>query len=165
MSTFPSQIQYVQRVVDDQMRRCLGFMPTVLVEGPRGCGKTTTARRFASSELLLDEDATARGHAEYSTLPLHDGPFPMLIDEWQLAPAIWNRVRRVSDDLQRPGRFILTGSADPTDDSTRHSGAGRVTRMRMRPMSLYETGDSNGAVSISALLTGGICSALQPLRG
>ena len=142
------------------MRRCLGFMPTVLVEGPRGCGKTTTARRFADSELLLDDDAAARGHAEHGTLPLHNGPFPMLIDEWQLAPAVWNRVRHASDDMQSPGRFILTGSANPADDATRHSGAGRVTRVRMRPMSLYETGDSSGSVSLSTLLAGGVCLAL-----
>ena len=159
MSTLFGHFQYAPRVVDDQIRRCLGFMPTVLIEGPRGCGKTTTARGFADSELLLDSDSAAREHAEHGTLPLHDGPFPMLIDEWQLAPAVWNRVRRASDDMQTPGRFILTGSADPADDTTRHSGAGRVVRVRMRPMSLHETGDSTGAVSLSALLAGGVCSA------
>ena len=161
MSTLPDRFRYAPRVVDGQMGRYLGFMPTVLIDGPRGCGKTTTARRFADSELLLDNDSAARDHAEHGTLPLHGGPFPMLIDEWQLAPAVWNRVRRASDDMQTPGRFILTGSADPADDTTRHSGAGRVTRVRMRPMSLYETGDSNGAVSLSVLLTGGVCSARQ----
>lgn len=159
MSTLSDRFQYTPRAVDGQTGRCLGFMPTVLLEGPRGCGKTTTARRFAASELLLDDDSAAREHAEHGTLPLHGGPFPMLIDEWQLAPAVWNRVRRASDDMQAPCRFILTGSADPADDTTRHSGAGRVVRVRMRPMSLYETGDSSGAVSLSALLGGGVCSA------
>ena len=110
MSTLSDRIRYAPRVVDAQLGRCLGFMPTVLIEGPRGCGKTTTARRFADSELLLDADSAARDHAQHGTLPLHDGPFPMLIDEWQLAPAVWNRVRRASDDMQTPGRFMLTGS-------------------------------------------------------
>ena len=98
MSTLSDRFQYAPRAVDGQTGRCLGFMPTVLLEGPRGCGKTTTARRFAASELLLDDDSAAREHAEHGTLPLHGGPFPMLIDEWQLAPAVWNRVRRASDE-------------------------------------------------------------------
>lgn len=155
----PSHIEYAPRVVDEQAQRRLSLLPTVLIEGPRGCGKTTTARRLANSEVLLDQDATARAHAEHGTLPLVDGPFPLLIDEWQLAPQTWNRVRRASDDLQSPGRFILTGSADPTDDITRHSGAGRVARVRMRPMSMYESGDSSGAVSLASMLDGGTCSA------
>ena len=144
MSVLPERFDYRPRVVDDEVERRLRVMPTVLVEGSRGCGKTTTARRLANRELLLDQDANALSHAAHGTLPLDQGPFPLLIDEWQLAPQIWNRVRRASDDLQSPGRFILTGSANPTDDITRHSGAGRVARVRMRPMSLYESGASTG---------------------
>ncbi len=163
MSVLPDDFQYSPRVVDGEAERRLGILPTVLVEGPRGCGKTTTARRLANSEVLLDTDANARGHAEHGTLPIGDGPFPLLIDEWQLAPQAWNRVRHASDLLQGPGRFILTGSAQPTDDITRHSGAGRVARVRMRPMSLFESGDATGAVSLGSLLDGGACSA-RPIR-
>ena len=161
MSVLPERFDYRPRVVDDEVERRLRLLPTVLVEGSRGCGKTTTARRLANRELLLDQDANARSHASHGTLPLDQGPFPLLIDEWQLAPQIWNRVRRASDDPQGPGRFILTGSANPTDDITRHSGAGRVARVRMRPMSLYESGASTGAVSLASLLSGGVCSAWQ----
>ena len=162
MSVLPEGFEYRKRVVDAEAERLLGLMPTLVIEGPRGCGKTTTARRLSTRELLLESDQSARGHAEQGTLALGDGPHPLLIDEWQLAPAAWNAVRQASDLLQGPGRFILTGSANPTDDITRHSGAGRVARMRMRPMSLFESGDSNGAVSLGALLDGGPCSALHP---
>ena len=137
----------------------------MLIEGPRGCGKTTAARMLANSEVLLDLDADARRHAAHGTLPLDAGPFPLLIDEWHLAPQTWNRVRRVSDDMHRPGRFILTGSANPTDDITRHSGAGRMARVRMRPMSLYELGSSDGEVSLASLLDGGACSAWRSGSG
>ena len=163
MSVLPDGFQYSPRVVDGELERRLGILPTVVVEGPRGCGKTTTARRIANSEVLLDTDPNARGHAEHGTLAIGDGPFPLLIDEWQLAPQTWNRVRHASDLLQDTGRFVLTGSAQPTDDITRHSGAGRVARVRMRPMSLYESGDASGAVSLGALLDGGTCSA-RPTR-
>ena len=87
---------------------------------------------------------------------------PRLIDEWQLAPEIWNHVRRAVDERVDPGQFILAGSAQPTDDETRHTGAGRISRLRMRPMSLYEVGASNGDVSLSALLSGESASASDP---
>ena len=165
MSVLPDRFDYRPRVVDDEVARRLRLLPTVLIEGPRGCGKTTTARRVADREILLDQDADARGHAAHGTLPLDRGPFPLLIDEWQLAPQVWNRVRRAGDDMQSPGRFILTGSANPTDDITRHSGAGRVARVRMRPMSLHESGASTGAVSVASLFGGGACSAWREGAG
>ena len=87
------------------------------------------------------------------------GPPPRLLDEWQLAPDIWNPMRRACDDRGRPGQFILTGSANPPDDITRHSGAGRVLRVRMRPMSLFESGESDGAVSLAGLFDRGRRSA------
>ncbi len=83
-----------------------------------------------------------------------DGDRPRLIDEWQIEPAIWNHIRRAVDDRGEVGQFILTGSAVPPDDVTRHTGAGRLTRLRMRPMSLFETGHAHGNVSVTALLQG-----------
>lgn len=153
---------YLDRVVDSEMRAALEAMPAVLIEGPRACGKTWTGRRFANSSVYLDErigDALVAGMAPDALL---DGEPPLLIDEWQLAPAVWNPMRRACDSRGLRGQFILTGSADPPDDITRHSGAGRVMRVRMRPMSLFESGESNGAVSLGELLDGGECAAPDP---
>lgn len=83
-----------------------------------------------------------------------EGPTPRLIDEWQIVPKLWNQVRRTIDDRKLPGQFILTGSAVPPDDETRHVGAGRITRIRLRPMSLFESGHSSGDISLKALLDG-----------
>ena len=137
-------------------------MPTVLIEGPRGCGKTTTGRFLSASEALLDEDPNALMQVSLRSSAVLEGPTPRLIDKWQLAPGIWNMVRRASDDRRRPGQFILTGSANPPDDTTRHSGVGRVARVRMRPMSLFESGVSSGAISLAGLFDGRECSASAP---
>lgn len=110
-------------------------MGAVLVEGPKACGKTETARQIAKSEVRLDIDKRSRETAELDSQLILDGEAPRLLDEWQLVPEIWNYVRRAVDDRQRPGQFILAGSAQPTDDETRHTGAGRVSRLTMRPMS------------------------------
>ena len=142
---------YLPRVVDAEMRDALAAAPAVLIEGPRACGKTWTAKRFAASEQLLDATVSARLAANVDPAVLLDGTPPRLLDEWQLAPGIWNPMRRACDDRGRPGQFILTGSADPPDDITRHSGAGRVLRVRMRPMSLLESGESTGSVSLAGL--------------
>ena len=131
MSLLPQHFDDRTRAVDSEAERLLRLLPTLVIEGPRGCGKTTTARRPAEREILLDSDPSARGHTEQGTLPLGDGPYPLLIDEWQLAPAAWSAVRHDGDLLQGPGRFILTGSASPADELTHHSGAARVARLRM----------------------------------
>lgn len=114
--------------------------------------QSVTARRAARSEVLLDVDANARAALE-AGIPeiVLQGEVPRLIDEWQVVPALWNHIRRAIDARQVDGQFILTGSAAPTDDVTRHTGAGRIVRLRMRPMSLFETGHSSGAVSLAAL--------------
>lgn len=127
----------------------------MLIEGPRACGKTWTGRRFAADEVLMDASVQARLAANVDPATLLDAPPPLLLDEWQLAPDIWNPMRRACDDRGRPGQFILTGSADPPDDITRHSGAGRVLRVRMRPMSLFESGESSGSVSLAGLFDPG----------
>jgi hypothetical protein len=150
---------YLPRVVDGEMSEALRASPAVLIEGPRACGKTWTGRRFAAGEVLMDASARARLAANLDPTVLLDGPSPLLLDEWQLAPDIWNPMRRACDDRGRPGQFILTGSADPPDDITRHSGAGRVLRVRMRPMSLFESGESDGGVSLEGLFGPDRCAA------
>ncbi len=145
---------YLERIADGELRRKLAAMGGVVVEGPKACGKTATARQQSASEVLLDVDEDARAALGFDPGLVLDGITPRLIDEWQLAPEIWNHVRRAIDDRQEPGQFILTGSAVPADDVVRHTGAGRLTRFRMRPMSLFELGVSTGAISIHALLAG-----------
>ena len=140
-------------MADDLLAARLRAVPTVVIEGARGVGKTATARQQARSEVLFDVDSHARALAELDPTAILEGPEPRLLDEWQHSPAVWNHIRRASDEGRRPGRFILTGSAVPADDATRHTGAGRVSRIRLRPMTLFETGLSNGAVSLGALLS------------
>jgi len=137
----------------------------VLIEGPRGCGKTETARRAAASEVRLDVDDSARSAGELAPELLLEGARPRLLDEWQLVPALWNHVRRAVDASSSPGQFILTGSAVPVDDVTRHSGALRFSRLRMRPMSLSEAGTSSGEISLSDLLAGAEVRAADPGLG
>lgn len=147
-------LAYRARVVDDELANRLASVGAVVVEGPKACGKTATARQVAASEVLLDVDANARRAAALEPGLVLEGAIPRLIDEWQVEPEIWNHIRRVIDDRGSPGQFILTGSAVPADDVTRHAGAGRIARLRMRPMSLFETGHSNGTISLAGLLRG-----------
>jgi len=145
---------YVPRVVDDELALLLGATGAVLVEGPKACGKTVTAMQAAASEVLLDVDDNARHMAEIDPPVVLAGATPRLIDEWQLAPTIWNHVRRSVDQRGLAGQFILTGSAVPADDISRHTGAGRFSRLRMRPLSLHEAGHSSGQISLARLLEG-----------
>jgi uncharacterized protein len=147
-------LPYLERILDAQLERKLAALGAAVMEGPKACGKTMTAQRLAASEVRLDIDADVRQAAALDPASVLDGPTPRLIDEWQLVPAIWNHVRRSIDDRGEPGQFILTGSTVPADDVTRHSGAGRLTRVRMRPMSLFEKGRSTGRISLSRLLDG-----------
>ncbi len=147
-------MEYHPRIVDRELAERLEANGAVVVEGPRACGKITTAREVAASEVRLDVDDVARRLARLDPARALTGATPRLIDEWQLEPAIWNHVRRAVDDRRLPGQFILTGSAIPADDATRHTGAGRLTRLRMRPLSLFELGRSSGEVSLAGLLDG-----------
>ena len=153
---------YRKRVTDVGVGRALAVMPTVVIEGPKGCGKTWTGRSFARSEVLFDRDLNARRSVSLVPGVVLQGDEPRLLDEWQLAPEVWNQVRHASDEGHGAGRFILTGSAVPPDDITRHSGAGRVARVRMRPMSLLETGESTGEVPMGALLEGSRVAVRRP---
>jgi uncharacterized protein len=150
---------YRPRIIDTQLEEALGVMGAVVIEGPRACGKTSTALQFSRSSVRFDTDENARELANQSPVSLLEGETPRLFDEWQLAPVIWNHVRRAVDERQRKGQFILTGSAMAPPDRNRHPGTGRFIRLTMRPMSLVESGQSEGSVSIAALLHGEPASA------
>jgi uncharacterized protein len=146
--------EYRPRLADAELRQRLEAAGAVVVEGPKACGKTETARQVAASEVLLDTDVRSREAAAVDPSLILPGDVPRLIDEWQVEPGIWNHVRRAVDDRREPGQFILAGSAVPADDETRHSGAGRFSRLRMRPMSSFESGVSGGAISLRSLFAG-----------
>ena len=145
---------YRPRIADQELAWRLASSGAVVIEGPRVCGKTTTARQTAASEVLMDSDPRVGETMAVDPALLLAGPSPRLIDEWQAKPAIWNHVRRAVDDRPGLGHFILTGSAVPADDVTRHTGAGRMSRLRLRPMSLFELGHSTGHVSLKQLMAG-----------
>jgi uncharacterized protein len=149
-------------VLDAELAQTLRAVGAVVIEGPKACGKTATARQLAASEVLFDVDPNAQQAAAADPALVLDGPTPRLLDEWQVAPAVWNSVRRTVDDRSRPGQFILTRSAVPADDVTRHTGAGRIARLRMRPMSLFEAGRSSGPISLAALFDGQLEPTTDP---
>lgn len=135
--------------MDAQLAAALAYPGAVLLEGPRACGKSVTGRQHARSSVDLDLEPAAVQLAELDPSALLAGAQPRFIDEWQLAPQLWNHVRAAVD--REGASFVLAGSAVPADDHTRHSGAGRVLRLPMRPMSLVESGHSSGAVSLGGL--------------
>ncbi len=153
---------YRPRLADGELSERLKAASAVLIEGPKACGKTATARQIAGSEVYLDADQNARQAAEIDPQTLLRGDAPRLLDEWQLVPGIWNHVRHACDRRRGKGKFILTGSAAPVDDLTRHSGAGRISRLRMRTMSLFEQGHASGEVSLADLLAGKAAAAPDP---
>lgn len=145
-------MKYTSRLVDAELADRLAATGAVVIEGPKACGKTSTAESVAASSVFLDVDDAARAMIDVDPAAVLEGAVPRLIDEWQTKPAIWNHVRRAVDRRGAPGQFILTGSAVPADDVTRHTGTGRLTRLRMRPMSLFEMGRSTGEISLASLL-------------
>lgn len=145
---------YVPRIVDSELADRLQSAGAVVIEGPKACGKTETARHQAMSVVRLDLDAQAREAADVAPALLLNQAPPVLLDEWQLVPSLWNTVRNEVDQRQAAGQFILTGSATPSEDVRRHSGAGRFSVMRMRPLSLAESGRSTTAVSLRELMAG-----------
>lgn len=146
--------EYRDRVADGELAERMSSIGAVLIDGPKGCGKTETALRIARSTVRFDTDPNARALLDLNPGELFDQQLPILFDEWQRAPAIWDHVRRQVDDLRQRGLYILTGSATPTDARELHSGAGRLGTLRMRPMSLFESAHSTGEVSLAALLQG-----------
>lgn len=148
-------MKYLPRIIDHLLTDRLESARAVLLEGPKSCGKTFTAQRHAKSAIYLGGDRSARVALQTQPALVLNGEAPQLIDEWQLeADYVWNSVRRIVDDRQLPGQFILTGSASPAENKDRHSGAGRFARLRMRPMTLFESGESSGEVSLKSLLQG-----------
>lgn len=156
---------YRPRIVDLEVESGLRSAGFLVLEGPRGCGKTWTGLRHARSAIRLDTDLDASALGSVDPSALLSGEAPRLLDEWQVVPHLWNHVRHAVDATAEFGRFILAGSAQPADDATRHTGAGRVRRIRMRPMSLFESGDSTGEVSLGGLLDGQTASASRPDAG
>ena len=145
---------YLSRLCDAELQLALQSSGAVLIEGAKWCGKTSTASEAASSILYMqDPDHAASYQALADTKPslLLKGASPRLIDEWQMAPVLWDAVRFEVDKRAEPGQFILTGSAVPSDNVTAHTGTGRISRIMMRPMSLFESLESNGSVSLRAL--------------
>lgn len=153
---------YTPRIVDAELRELLGSAGAVVIEGPKACGKTMTASQQAASRVLLDIDQAARQALAVEPALVLLGARPRLLDEWQVAPELWNQVRRAVDGADQPGQFLLTGSAGMADDASRHTGAGRFALLRMRPMSLVETGASSGAVSLRDLFAGAGPSVVDP---
>ncbi len=148
---------YMPRIIDKTIEEYLQVFGAVCVEGPKWCGKTWTSSFHSNSEILIgnpEGNFQNRKLAELSPELVLEGETPRLVDEWQEVPPIWDAVRYKVDQTGEKGQFILTGSATPNHKGILHSGAGRIARLRMRPMSLYESGDSSGEVSLEKLCKG-----------
>ena len=150
--------KYRNRVVDSILQEKLEGKGAVLIEGPKWCGKTTTAEQIARSVLYMDDPQSKEQNVNMAALNpkrLLNGETPRLIDEWQIAPKLWDAIRFEVDHRDDLGQFVLTGSAVPPDTKEiTHSGTGRFSWLMMRPMSLYESGESTGEVSLSRLFEG-----------
>lgn len=145
---------YRKRIVDGQLDLYLETFGAVLLRGPKWCGKTTTAEQKAKSVIKMQDKNHARDYllaAETNVSLILEGERPRLIDEWQVAPAIWDAVRTGVDEERNKGMYILTGSRVPYENSYQHSGAGRIGTLFMYPMTLQESGDSNATISIEKI--------------
>ncbi|MDY3048575.1 MAG: DUF4143 domain-containing protein [Rothia sp. (in: high G+C Gram-positive bacteria)] len=154
--------QYIQRFADETLTRALKRAGAVLIEGPKGCGKTETALQVAQSQVRLDVDPQVAQTVEIDPSLLLLGEQPRLLDEWQLHPVMWDVVRRDIDDRKLTGGYILTGSTAPGETAARHTGAGRFARLQMSTMSLAESGESTRQVSLGQLLEGQAPRAAAP---
>ena len=145
--------KYLPRIIDQEIKEKLDFFGAISIDGCKWCGKSTTAEQFANSVIKLQdpENAPLIEAAKGQPSVVLNGEKPRLIDEWQDFPEIWDAVRTSVDTDHLAGQYILTGSSTPRKTKPRHSGAGRIDTITMRPMSLYESGDSDGAVSLKDL--------------
>jgi predicted AAA+ superfamily ATPase len=147
-------MEYKKRFTDQALAERLKSSGAVLIEGTKGCGKTETATQIATSVVRFDADQQVKIKMEIDPRSVLLGAAPCVLDEWQEYPQIWNYVRREVDERKQKGQFILTGSATPDDKAKRHSGVGRFSTIKMRPMSFFEKGWSTGEASLSALMRG-----------
>lgn len=163
---------YYPRMIDKVLERKLRSSGAILITGPMWCGKTKSAEHICASSIYLnpeDENDTSNLLAVESPDLALAGKTPRLIDEWQVVPSIWGKVKKAVDDRQELGQFILTGSATPRKptaaekNNTRHPGTGRINPVRMRPMSLFESKDSNGAISLQKLFDHDVSTAFVSL--
>lgn len=149
-----SEYNYLPRLMDAQLQETLSYIGAVLVVGPKWCGKTTTAEMHAKSVLKMQDPDQAKGYlatAETKPSILLMGENPRLLDEWQIAPVLWDAVRTAVDNRHETGLFILTGSNSVDDKQIMHSGTGRIAKLQMYPMSLYESKESSGSISLQEL--------------
>lgn len=149
--------QYLPRVIDSILEEYLDAFGAVLIRGPKWCGKTTTAEQIAKSVLRMQDPDNFRTYldmANFMPSRLLEGDTPRLIDEWQMAPVLWDAVRNAVDERQKVGQFILTGSTVINHEQILHSGTGRIAKIDMMPMSLFESDESNGTVSLEELFAG-----------
>jgi hypothetical protein len=148
--------EYIPRIADKILERMLHTTGAVLIKGPKGCGKSTTGARQCGTEYLLQdpENISLRMLAATKPSELFKSERPIMLDEWGEVPSLWDAVRAEVDRTDEMGEFILTGSSVPKEDGFRHSGVDRIAPMVMRTMSLFESGDSDGSVSLSALFSG-----------
>jgi len=148
-------VEYRKRVIDEILKDTLSYRGGVLIEGLKWCGKTTSAKQIARSSILMSESEPSEIYRSGNIKPILQGSVPRLVDEWQLAPRLWDEVRNEIDRRSLFGQFILTGSSvSPNREKIMHTGTGRISRLLMRTMSLYESEDSNGEVSLGAMFDG-----------
>ncbi|MCL1798594.1 MAG: DUF4143 domain-containing protein [Eggerthellaceae bacterium] len=155
-------VGYLKRIQEEKLESFLKGLPAFSLEGAKGVGKTTLAKRYAQTVFRMDDETTASLIAGTPAI-LQEAAKPVLIDEWQTVPSIWNTVRHFVDDDMSPGQFILAGSAVPKKAKL-HSGSGRIVRIRMRPLSLAERQMSQPLVSLAELLSGDICVRPQTVE-
>ena len=150
-------MEYITRITDQELKDKLSVTGAVLIKGPKWCGKTTSAKQLAHSVLEMQDADLQENYLELANLKpslLLEGDKPRLIDEWQLAPRLWNAIRYDVDKTGLTNQYILTGSSVPVLDDTLHSGVGRFSFVTMKPMTLYESGNSNGKISLKDVLDG-----------
>ena len=147
-------MKYLSRIVDGELALRLRSVGATLIVGPKWCGKTTTAKQHAKSVLEMQDPDLQEGYlklAETKPSLLLNGDRPRLLDEWQLAPVLWDAVRVAVDRSSEKGLFILTGSVVKDDSATKHSGTGRISRLEMTTMSLFESKESTGDISLAEM--------------
>lgn len=163
MAIINNKDEYKKRVIDSTIETYLTVSGGICIEGPKWCGKTWASANHGKSEFLVgspDNDFLNRKLASLQPTAVLQGDTPRVIDEWQEVPALWDAARAEIDRRHKKGQFILTGSSTPRTKGVMHSGAGRIVRLRMDTMSLYETGDSSGLVSLEELCSGNLDTVL-----